>query len=705
MHKTLRLVAGYYRKTARVFVLVVLVLSVFGPALAAAQSGSNGSLSLALKDIVVGCDTVQLADNFPSDYVTGAVTVSGSWSGGPLTFSGWIYIAGNAGGSPAKDNLTLPSGDFKPSSLSYPSSASANFTSSDGTVLSCFQGVPSWSGKVFAYSGGKLVASGTRTGGSPFSNNNPTYQYIVELPLFNDTMLGASASCNPGKDSPTAFEYPCSLPLDTYYNYIAFVAVVIVGVGYLISMGVSQVDEKEQRKNHLLNLVVTFVFIFAFPLIYNNVASLLNYLNASVIAGPSNANDVSFYLATNINTVWGAATPNAGSVLNFITGVNFLTLAGWLISLFTYIGVYVLGIIRQWLLAVMIVAFPVSLAIKEIPFAKKLSNMIEDTFYGIVLASLMSAIIIGLAANVLGSASGGTLNNSTIFGGGDATFVASIALLTAIFMPTILAPLASTLMQTGMQMSMAAGSIAALGAMGGTSGLAGGIGGAISPATLGAKSGLGAAAFEGMSTGERLAASMEHGTLLGGLRTGALHGFKNVGLGVMTGVMGGMGMGQAQKMIGRIVPMSTPSAVSESIQYKTEAGMQAQQMQNEQNFINTATSQIGVKMPVFAAGAPSLSLSTTAAERQSVENLQRLARSDDYRGGYNYVSKHRHAFSLREDELPPVPSEKAQREVGGKFIDSLRPYKDDPATLHHIGKQMNDAHQWVDDDSNPLRAR
>ena len=117
-----------------------------------------------------------------------------------------------------------------------------------------------------------------------------------------------------------------------------------------------------------------------------------------------------------------------------------------------------LGVIRIWLITVMVIGFPISLALKQIPFARKLSSMVEDTLYGLMLASLMSSIAIGVAAYVLADAPGGPVWSATIFAGtginGISNWVAAAALFTAVLIPTVFAPLTGTIFQTASQAAM-----------------------------------------------------------------------------------------------------------------------------------------------------------------------------------------------------------------------------------------------------------
>ncbi|MEM0075014.1 MAG: hypothetical protein QXV84_01560, partial [Conexivisphaerales archaeon] len=125
----------------------------------------------------------------------------------------------------------------------------------------------------------------------------------------------------------------------------------------------------------------------------------------------------------------------------------------------------------------------------DIPFTQKLGRIIEDTFFGLVLATILSASMLSAAGYLL--LNWNTSTNIFIQAGIPSEWMASAAIIVAILAPTVLAPLTSTVYQTTSQVAMAAGSVAlavasgfgagsieAAGPLGGVAGGAGGVGGA-----------------------------------------------------------------------------------------------------------------------------------------------------------------------------------------------------------------------------------
>jgi hypothetical protein len=281
----------------------------------------------------------------------------------------------------------------------------------------------------------------------------------------------------------------------------------------------------------VVDLMITILFIIAFPYIYNEVATLVNYLNMSLVSGPGN--DYTVY-AGKINLVWAATGATAQSGLWGFLSNPLMQLAAWVVDFIVYIGSFILGTIRVLLIAVMVVAFPISLALKQVPFTRKLGQMVEDTLFGLILASIMSSIVLGLAAYILG-----TGTNGTVFQGSDIWF-AAISLLAALMLPTVFAPLTGVMFQTGMQAAMAAGTAAVLAGTGGTMGAVGGVQ-SMGQVTNAAGGLAGSVGRSSGSIGTSLASSMQHGSA-GSLGFGVLQGLKGAGAGLAMGTFYGMGM-------------------------------------------------------------------------------------------------------------------------------------------------------------------
>ena len=275
-----------------------------------------------------------------------------------------------------------------------------------------------------------------------------------------------------------------------------------------------------------------------------------------------------------ISLVWGKLLSWAqgggiwGMLVSPITSV-----AGWIVALIVYLMTIFLGVIRIWLVTVMVIGFPISLALKQIPFARKLSSMVEDTLYGLMLASLMSSIAIGVAAYVLADAPGGPVWSATIFAGtginGISNWVAAAALFTAVLIPTVFAPLTGTLFQTasqaamvgvGVAVSMAGAGAAPMARRSGVGpcegwealgGLGRGMSGAVgqAPQTIGQQA---ASTMQSMGLGERLLYAVPHS-------------LKNMAVVGTTGVLAGMGASSAARSIATVAPLSSSATVSRGI--------------------------------------------------------------------------------------------------------------------------------------------
>ena len=563
VRNAVRLLAAYYRKMARFSVFVTLLASFAAPVLAA----NPGTLSLSQN---IPINTVQPfgcgLPLFPSSgyyQASGGVTGSGTYSGhvyliGSIT----IYGHDKATDKPEIERLALPQRDFSPNPMNFPGQSRSSVVNGP-QVNSNFcepviDGYTNWvaaSSQSACFTGACVLANNTVTV-SVTSGNNQMFQLIMEMPLFNDTILGTTIHC-------AATTAPCGLPLQGFYDFVFVIAIVLAGGGFLVALASREYIGEERR-----NMAVLFILLF--PVIYNNIALLTNYLDMSILAGPSLP--YTDY-GLRISLVWGKllSWAQGGGIWGMLVS-PITTVAGWIVALIVYLMTVFLGVIRIWLITVMVIGFPISLALKQVPFARKLSSMVEDTLYGLILASLMSSMAVGVAAYVLSDAPGGPVWSSTIFAGtginGISNWVAAAALFTAVLIPTVFAPLTGTLFQTASQSAMVGVGVAAsmtgaaaaplagaatsgLGGIGGLGGLGRGMTGALGevPQTIGQRA---ARMMQSMSLGERLLFA-------------APHALKNVTLAGTTGILTAMGATTAAKSIATVMPLSSQSIISEGI--------------------------------------------------------------------------------------------------------------------------------------------
>ena len=217
----------------------------------------------------------------------------------------------------------------------------------------------------------------------------------------------------------------------------------------------------------------------------------------------------------------------------------------------------------------MLAAFPVAVGLRMIPFTRKLSQMVEDTLFGLILASLMSAIVIGVASNVLQSNSSSNIFNVVQ---GWQGWMAAAALFAAVLMPTVFAPLTSIVFQTASQAAMtgvgvgtaivAGGAIAGVGGVGAAKMAVGGLTMPGSPGYLG--SGV------TPTTGQKLAA---------GMKAFSRHSFpamlSNITSLGAAGTLGALGAGEGARIVNRTLPLKTAKDVTASYQAGVEKQLSA----------------------------------------------------------------------------------------------------------------------------------
>jgi hypothetical protein len=520
IRSSFRTVSVHYRNTARIFVVSFIFLSLFAPLLVNGQAQNPSPWGLKVTD--VNCSSTGTFFGTAYYEADANITVTGNqYVNAQVALSVAVtwYDQNQKPILSAVPPNTGSAWSFDHNPLDWPSQQSTTF----GVLITEYG--YSWPDSYSCQGWVALSVNGVQYANVTFGSvaNSATFQLLVALPLFNDTSFGDTAHC------PISLN-PCQVPVGDFYNFVAGIALGLAVIGFMISYASSSMQGKDRIP--FVDLTIAIFFILAFPYIYNQVATLIDYLNMALVAGPGN--DFTKY-AANINEIWVATGASAQSgIWGFLTN-PLVQLAAWVVDFIVYIGSFILGTIRILLIAVMIVAFPISLALKEVPFTRKLGQMVEDTLFGLMLASIMSSIVLGLAAYILGSGTGGT-----VFQGSDIWF-AAISLLTALLLPTVFAPLTGVMFQTGMQAAMAAGTAAVLAGTGGAMGAVGGVQ-AMGQATNMAGGVAGSVGRSSGSIGTHLASSMQGSSSFGSAGLGTLHGLKGVGAGLAMGMFTGMGM-------------------------------------------------------------------------------------------------------------------------------------------------------------------
>ena len=495
VRESIRGVSAYYRRTAKLVTIFLVAATLVLPFIDA-STPTPPSLQVSVSNInAFNCNafTISFAGLISTSY-NATISVSGQYSGGVM-FNGTGQLTGNLPITNERHvvNFTFGGGNYKPSPLAYPSSKNVTLSQAVTTdkAFDCSKGV-AVALVVHAYSAdGKtfLGTSGTVTGGQGGSSD--IYVKAVALPLINDSMLGAPFENSNMSAQALSGQY--YIPgLGDLYNYIAVFALILLGVGFMVGASAGSLVSKEEdtsMESQLLKLFLGVVFVLLFPLIYDEVAVIVNYMSQSIIAYPGTD------YVSRLQALWdNMAFGSAGSFWSVITA-GFYNLIFFVLSAIVYIMLFFLGVIRIFLVGVMIVAFPLSLGLKMIPFTKKLSQMVEDTLFGLILASLMSAIILGVAGYITQPSVWSSSSNIfyVAVGNDGSSWVSAAALLAAVLIPTVFAPLTGTLFQTASQAAMTSVGAATVAAAGAAMPVAGAVGAPMS-GIANAVSGVGSAA-------------------------------------------------------------------------------------------------------------------------------------------------------------------------------------------------------------------
>ncbi len=312
---------------------------------------------------------------------------------------------------------------------------------------------------------------------SPSLSASPSidiYNAVVALPQFNDSMLWAYA-VKPSESQP-------ALPLAPYYNLTASVSIIVlIPIAFL---DVLSARRKEDRNvtGVLAKISSGIIVMLAFPFIYDKLAYMMNVMDQMLIAYPLPYYDYSLNLA---NLEAYLVFPSSLSVTTFLS-TTVLFVAYVLIAVILWIMNFLLGTVRVLLIAGMITLFPLSVALRDFRYTSKLGRIVEETLFGLMLASVLSSSMLGIAYFLLSNWSSPA--NMFRLAGIQPQWVAISAVLGALLAPTVLAPLVSAVYESTAMMASVAGGVATaefLGVSGGaltgfrtTGGLAGTVKGA-----------------------------------------------------------------------------------------------------------------------------------------------------------------------------------------------------------------------------------
>jgi hypothetical protein len=141
-----------------------------------------------------------------------------------------------------------------------------------------------------------------------------------------------------------------------------------------------------------------------------------------------------------------------------ILETTLLGVGYFVVTVIVWITSYMLGTVRILLLAGMITMFPLSIALRDFYYTQKLGRIIEDTLFGLMLASILSSTMLSVATYLLNNWNSSA--NMFRLAGIQPQWVAITAVLTSLVAVTILAPYTSATYQIVSETGMVAGGVA-----------------------------------------------------------------------------------------------------------------------------------------------------------------------------------------------------------------------------------------------------
>jgi len=324
------------------------------------------------------------------------------------------------------------------------------------------------------------------------------YTLLVQLPIIPEPSPGSSAGYVwPGTNIPfnpgeAGFIGPAAYKVFMVIRDISLMFFALV----LIVAAICYVTEsfRVMREGTALSIITGSVFalimiFMALPL-YNAVAALFNELTKP--GGPILGEGMIAEVIS--KAIYSGGGFGLEVVVQFFGSVLFLAL-----TTIVLVVAGVLGVMRLFMIGALTATLPLWIILHAMPPTRRVGESMIEHLIGLVLASLISAIILRFGYEV----------TSTGFQGLMATVAALATLIVAALMPTVLAPRLGGMMMTGAMMATAAAATATQATVGATLGGATALGGVLS-----ARQAAKAAGIEGPGTAA-MAQAVARGMLRG----------------------------------------------------------------------------------------------------------------------------------------------------------------------------------------------
>jgi hypothetical protein len=336
------------------------------------------------------------------------------------------------------------------------------------------------------------------------------FELMVKMPKFVDKPDATLADY----EAPST---PSEKPgmIETYHNLRLIAIFVMAGafiLGMILFLGEEfGVQKKGQAIELIASTLVYSLFLMVFPILWDGVATGVEYLNIYIL-NPSNPTPDNaaaraknlFIKLGGINTEFdmGKLLEGTGKALvgdqsgltQFFHDILTAVFRAFLAALI-FLMMFIIGTIRIVLTAAIIVGLPMILALKLVPWVRKPADRLLETLYGLVVATTISSIVV-----VAGAAYLDTLSKDGVVENFQAFVAAAAVIILAVFMPVMLSPMLGSVVSsiTGMvTSSLMAGAVAGgstvMGAARGAAGALGFGGQAISGMGMGGGFGVAAA--------------------------------------------------------------------------------------------------------------------------------------------------------------------------------------------------------------------
>jgi hypothetical protein len=150
----------------------------------------------------------------------------------------------------------------------------------------------------------------------------------------------------------------------------------------------------------LTGTITSIILIYLFPLIYDAIAAIINYITFPSSNGIIPPNGIETILSYAASIKWSSEND-----ISSILAAGIMNIFLFIYVLITYISIIIMGILRIFLIGIAYALIPILIVIRLIPYVDRIADLFIQVLIGGILASLIVAFFFTFGYNIITNAS------------------------------------------------------------------------------------------------------------------------------------------------------------------------------------------------------------------------------------------------------------------------------------------------------------